>query len=435
MIGVMLGLIACGGQSATQTTVPTATLEVANFNISELNELRGVVSEVLSHAKTRADENQKRLISQAEIVLDAIKSDSALRDIVGEKTDGQRLVLDLLQGIFGVGAEYFYKIPSSVAGAIAKGAEELGNRIAEWQVLGQLSFARINLPDIGVMEVVYHKRLGEVWASFDISNPGGLLCVYVPVEPVLVSPSGGGNILLSEGVRPVVENSRVAYRFTAESPVVREGVLPTLFIGDKWVYRETAQGLEATPTYEVTGEDVTDGKNCYVMRLSVEYSKRESPWAFPSPPNPLNMTVTVTEKFDRETMQMIMDEQPLLDGTGVLVHTQSYKFPNGLPYPLEVGKECKFVVTGTTTQTKMGQSKTDKGTGTVVRKVEGIEEVTVPAGTFRCFKITTYYYVGDNRINSGTSWYSDKVKFDVKRTVPGNDALGHEIVLVSYSIH
>jgi hypothetical protein len=226
---------------------------------------------------------------------------------------------------------------------------------------------------------------------------------------------------------------------SAETPVVREGALPTLFIGDKWVYKETAQGLEATHIYEVTGEDVTDGKNCYVMQESVEYSKRESPWAFPSPPNPLNIAVTVTEKFDKETMQIIMDEteQPSADGTGVEIrtHSCSYKFKNGLPYPLEVGKECKFVLTGTTTQTKMGQSKTDKGTVTVVRNVEGIEEVTVPAGTFRCFKITTYSYLGDNGNNLGTSWYSDKVKFDVKRTWPGDDALGHEFVLVSYSIH
>lgn len=220
----------------------------------------------------------------------------------------------------------------------------------------------------------------------------------------------------------------------AETLAVSEGSLPTLYIGDKWVYEEIAQGLDSTRTYELTGEDVTDGKNCYVMQESVEYSKRESPWAFPSPPNPLNLNETLTEKFDKETMQVIREEQSSTNGTDVEIstHSYSYKFKNGLPYPLEAGKECKFAITGTWTYTNKGQPTTNKSTATNVLQVEGIEEITVPAGTFNCFKINHYM---DNGTLLYSSWYSDEVKSDVKKSWPTDNTTGHEFVLVSYSVH
>jgi hypothetical protein len=44
-------------------------------------------------------------------------------------------------------------------------------------------------------------------------------------------------------------------------------------------------------------------------------------------------------------------------------------------------------------------------------KLEGIKEITVPAGRFRCFKIVEYDDAG-NALR--TWWESDKVKSDVK---------------------
>ena len=223
-IAVMLGVSGCGESSPKEVTRPEVTsgkLEAANFNLPELIELRKVVGEVLSRAQTLADEEQKELVTEAEIVLSAIQPNSKLQDLVAEKTEGERLILDLLEGIFAVGAEYFYKIPSPIAGAVSKGAEALGNQIAEWQVLGQMGFARITQPDSGAMEIVYYKHLGEAWVSFDIYDPVGRISMYIPVEPAAVSTEGTGNILLSEGVRPVLENCRVAYRFgviTAATP-------------------------------------------------------------------------------------------------------------------------------------------------------------------------------------------------------------------------
>ncbi len=212
----------------SEPTTPAATLEVANLNLSELIELREAIEQFITSARLIANEEETRLLSQANVVLAAIQSNSNLHNIVAEKTEERQLVLDILGGIFRVGVQRFYNIPSPVAWAITKGAEELGNRIAEWQVLGCLSLATVTQPDSGVMEVVYHKEQGEIWANFNIYDPVGRVCMYIRVEPALVSFEGGGNILLSEGVKPVTGKCRIAYHFGEVS-------LPTPAMADQGV--------------------------------------------------------------------------------------------------------------------------------------------------------------------------------------------------------
>ena len=48
-------------------------------------------------------------------------------------------------------------------------------------------------------------------------------------------------------------------------------------------------------------------------------------------------------------------------------------------------------------------------TGTV--SVENMENITVPAGTFTCFRVVAY---GEYDEIIGTVWYSDEVKYWVK---------------------
>ncbi len=49
----------------------------------------------------------------------------------------------------------------------------------------------------------------------------------------------------------------------------KEGVLPTWSIGDKWVFKGILEDTyKATFTFEVTGEDVIDGTNCYLVKVS-----------------------------------------------------------------------------------------------------------------------------------------------------------------------
>jgi hypothetical protein len=90
----------------------------------------------------------------------------------------------------------------------------------------------------------------------------------------------------------------------------------------------------------------------------------------------------------------------------------SYEFLGKPYYPLQVGKECKVTKTETRTTTMLGKTQTETETINYTYKVERIEEITVPAGKFRCFKIVQY----DNSGKAlSTHWESNSVRrYEVK---------------------
>ena len=200
--------------------------------------------------------------------------------------------------------------------------------------------------------------------------------------------------------------------------IVREGVLPTLSIGDKWVSKVISDGVEYTMTVEVTGEDVTDGKSCYVLEGSFE------------PPFE-GFISSVSLKLDKATMLLVRMQMSgeYRDMPFIAASSYSYEMLGKPYYPLEVGKECEVIETETTTLKMMGETETETATNTYIYTVEKIEAITVPAGTFRCFKIVKYDEAGTA---ISTSWGSDKLKgYEVS-------SINHEteevIELVSYSI-
>jgi len=208
-----------GPEEVTTSSPGHTTIEVANFNLPDLIELRKVVGEVLLCTKMRANEDEKRLVDQAEVVLAVIKPKAELHDLVRAKTEEERLLLDGLATVFAEGLKYWARVfhnidvPSPIGEAIAKAAEELGNQIAEWWWLGEVGFANITKAGTGVMRIVYDRRPGEVWVIVDVYNPPGQLYMYIPVEPALASYPGVGNVILSEGVKPVIDKCKIAYRF------------------------------------------------------------------------------------------------------------------------------------------------------------------------------------------------------------------------------
>ena len=203
---------------APAPTVPS-TLEVANLDWPELKELSSVVDEVLTQTILIVDPEPMPLLTQAAAVLDAIER-TPKRDIVREKTEEERLVLDTLGMLFAEGLRYWAKVfhnvdvPSPIGGVIAKAAEELGNRLAEWWWLGDLSLLKISQTYGSTVHITYDKSVGEIWVIAELKNPTGHIYMHIPVEPRLVSSEGGGNIILSEGIRPVMETVRIAYRFS-----------------------------------------------------------------------------------------------------------------------------------------------------------------------------------------------------------------------------
>jgi len=268
----------------------------------------------------------------------------------------------------------------------------------------------------------------EVTASAKVRNIGQLEGTCNVTLKIDGTPIETKSFVLAGGIEETVSftfkrdigpSCNVEINGLSKTLAVKEGVLPTLSIGDKWVQKFISEGYEYLVTLEVAGEDGTDGKNCYVMRGTFE------------PPYQGFLT-DASVKFDKATMQMVRMQMSgqYQNMPFVSAVTYSYDFPGSLPYPLQVGKEYSVIETETTTVTVMGQTQTSTETKTYIHKVEIMEEITVPAGTFRCFKIVRY---DEQRNLLSTSWVSDKVKGYDAKTI---DAKTGEVAeLVFYSIH
>ena len=149
----------------------------------------------------------------------------------------------------------------------------------------------------------------------------------------------------------------------------------------------------ADTSLKVTSEEVIDGKECYITQDSFE--------------PPIGGVIrNVWMVFEKATMfllraRMSGEYQGL---PFVQASCHSYKFSGAPYYPLQVGKECQVTKTEIRTTTMLGKTQTETVTINYTYKVEGIEEITVPAGTFRCFKVVQYNDAG-NALS--TYWESD----------------------------
>jgi len=187
----------------------------------------------------------------------------------------------------------------------------------------------------------------------------------------------------------------------------KEGDLPTLQVGNKWTYETLAGGVYYTISEEVTGEDTFNNKDCWVTKLSMN--------------PPFHGVDSMTSRRDESNLFRIQSE---MSGTenGVpftQVETHSYQFDVPL-YPFEVGKTVKVVEIGNRTTTSVGEPQVETNTSTTFFKVERIEEITVPAGKFKCFKIVQY---DESGVKLWTGWHSDKVKMFIKDIYEDSDYL------------
>ena len=139
----------------------------------------------------------------------------------------------------------------------------------------------------------------------------------------------------------------------------------------------------------------------------------------------------MTLKVDKATLDVIRIQMTgdYLGNPFVAAIRSSQEYLGGEAYPLEVGKEWMLVETDVTRTVVLGETNEEtEQTRTTVR-VEGVEQVTVPAGTFRSFRIVSYDDTGTAIV---TAWVSDKTRgHDVKQVVHGT---GEVTELVSYSL-
>jgi hypothetical protein len=194
-----------------------------------------------------------------------------------------------------------------------------------------------------------------------------------------------------------------------------EGRLPVFTIGDKWVSRWNTGGQEYTVTSEITGEATVEGKSCWVMTTNFDPAYK-------------GKITSMTNNYEKATMNIVkMDLITIAPGEFT---TAVYHNTGDALYPVTVGEECKEVEFQTLSLGDASVSQSQNSTNTYITKVEKIEDVTVKAGTFKCFKMLKYDSDGSL---IQISWRSNDTKmFQVK--MEDMSELTAEYELVSYSV-
>jgi len=201
-----------------------------------------------------------------------------------------------------------------------------------------------------------------------------------------------------------------------------EGQLPTLQVGDQWVWSYVMEETTYTLTEEVTGEETTEGRDCYVLDMSFD------PVISYTQDGVVSTITSMTYWADKATALygVKMETTFTYNGTAFTM-TETYSYdPWTSPFPLEIGKEVE--TENTTIHYYEGEQYGETEVTTEKYTVVSKEDITVTAGTFSCWKIT-YYDSGLN--TTQTMWWADQVKSLVKMT----DEDGNTIMeLKSYSV-
>jgi hypothetical protein len=170
---------------------------------------------------------------------------------------------------------------------------------------------------------------------------------------------------------------------------------PTYTIGDFWV-TEVSMGREKyTTRISVVGEEA----DCWVLDMEnpmLGTSIPQKAWVLKSDPI---FSLVKMEASGTEANPFTMLKEVSLD------------FPDGPPWPLEVGK--KFTMVTSMRQVTVMENTRNETTATSrdTYEVTKREKVKVPAGRFNCLKIVVFNDKGESY---RTLWYSEEVKYAVK---------------------
>ena len=201
-----------------------------------------------------------------------------------------------------------------------------------------------------------------------------------------------------------------------------EGQLPTIQIGDQWVWSYVMDGTTSLMTEEVIGEETVEGRVCYVLDMSFD------PVMSSTHDGVVYTTTGMKYWGDKATGLLGVKMEYTTTGNGqAFTSSETYSYNPWISiFPLEVGKEVEMEKT--TIQYMEGEQYGETKVSTEKFTVVSKEDVTVTAGTFSCWKITYYDSALDT---TQTMWWSDEVKTMVKST----DADGKTISeLQSYSV-
>ena len=266
----------------------------------------------------------------------------------------------------------------------------------------------------------------EVSIMCNVANTGevdGHYPVYLRVDGVQVDsqdvsvPAGATQTVTFSLTEEASGTYHVAINELFGTLVVSEGLLPTLYVGDTWVFTETYKGITYTRTETITGEEGMEGKSCYVKKITYDppldgWISEETQWLEKATLRPVVSLISTT--LGAAGLKM----------TRIVIYSRE---GTGTEWPYEVGNEFTIKTSWERTDFISGESFIDTGDFTVTYKCTDVEEVAVEAGTFRCFKITAY----ENGQPTTEYWHSYQAKTFVK-THGITDA--HTTELLSYSV-
>jgi hypothetical protein len=270
------------------------------------------------------------------------------------------------------------------------------------------------LPDHDVSITCNVTNSGEV----DDYCPVILKIDGIPVNSKNVTvPAGSTEIVTFSYSNDIVGSYNVEIGDLSGTLEISEGLLPTLYAGDTWVFREVYKGIEYTRTERIVREESMEGKACYVMQVTYDppldgWIYEETRWINKATHYPVFSRVSATLSASGLTMTR-------------LVAYSREGATNRWPY--QVGNEFTVKTSWIVTDFLDAESFTDRGESTVIYKCLSIEDIAVEAGEFRCFKTVSY----ENAQATYEYWYSDKAKTRVKTRGITN---AHTIELISYSV-
>ena len=185
-----------------------------------------------------------------------------------------------------------------------------------------------------------------------------------------------------------------------ETPEVTPEVGLTLSVGDTWEYLSTFPGkADSVFTVTVDSEEEAEGVDCYYTPVDMD------PAAVRHVTTPMDIDITIDGSETWIAKATLDNVKQVANITAPIPSpaTNTWAYTGDHGWPFEVGKTWSY---DKTTVTTLG---TDTVTWTVT--VEGIEDVTVAAGTFSCYYIVHQDAAGAPMYEQ---WWSEEVKNNVK---------------------
>lgn len=211
--------------------------------------------------------------------------------------------------------------------------------------------------------------------------------------------------------------------YRPEFTKTKRGALPELSTGDKWTFRVEHDQKTYTMTKVVIGREKIDEKSCYVENELIVSQ---------TTPKITNVQAWIDKTTLHPVKTVSYVQIPGFPGSTTttyswtVITTYSYSWEKP-PFPLEVGKEFDVTVRSTITSTSPW-IENEEITEDLTCKIEGVENLTLPAGKFEALKWISY----DNQNNiRGIKWFSKEAKTFIKKNKDENTLLEMKSFTVS----